>query len=81
VPVVRLTEVFRQAAIAHHHQRAPDSTRADARMRGAEPSSDFQFRRADDPERIAATLVKLCRRGFQNGFVSTRSSDVRFFVR
>ena len=60
VPVVRLTEVFRQAADsqiitnAHRIRRGqmPD-------MRGADPSSDFHFVERDDPEKIAATLVKL----------------------
>src|ERR1700682_3006039 len=60
VPVVRLTEVFRQAAgsqiitNAHRIRRGqmPD-------MRGADPSSDFHFVERDDPEKITATLVKL----------------------
>jgi AAA domain-containing protein len=60
VPVVRLTEVFRQAADsqiitnAHRIRRGqmPD-------MRGADPNSDFHFVERDDPEKIAATLVKL----------------------
>ena len=60
VPVVRLTEVFRQAAgsriitNAHRIRRGqmPD-------VRGADPSSDFHFVERDEPEKIAATLVKL----------------------
>jgi exodeoxyribonuclease V alpha subunit len=60
VPAVRLTEVFRQAADsriitnAHRIRRGqmPD-------VRGADPSSDFHFVERDDPEKIAATLVKL----------------------
>src|SRR5205085_5603733 len=60
VPVVRLTEVFRQAAgsriiiNAHRIRRGqmPDTG-------GADPSSDFHFVERDDPEKIAATLVKL----------------------
>jgi len=60
VPVVRLTEVFRQAAgspiitNAHRIRRGqmPD-------VGGADPSSDFHFVERDDPEKIAATLVKL----------------------
>jgi exodeoxyribonuclease V alpha subunit len=60
VPVVRLTEVFRQAAdsriitTAHRIRRGqmPD-------MREADPSSDFHFVERDDPEKIVATLVKL----------------------
>jgi len=60
VPVVRLTEVFRQAAgsriitNAHRIRRGqmPD-------VGGADPSSDFHFVERDEPEKIAATLVKL----------------------
>ena len=60
LPVVRLTEVFRQAAdsriitTAHRIRRGqmPDMTEAD-------PSSDFHFVERDDPEKIVATLVKL----------------------
>ena len=60
VPVVRLTEVFRQAAdsriitTAHRIRRGqmPD-------MKGADPSSDFHFVERDDAEKIVATLVKL----------------------
>ena len=60
VPVVRLTEVFRQAAgsqiitNAHRIRRGqmPDLRRADS-------SSDFHFIERDDPQKIAATLTKL----------------------
>jgi exodeoxyribonuclease V alpha subunit len=60
VPVVRLTEVFRQAAgsqivtSAHRIRRGqmPD-------LREAASSSDFHFIEREDPEKIAATLVKL----------------------
>jgi exodeoxyribonuclease V alpha subunit len=60
VPVVGLTEVFRQAADsqiitnAHRIRRGqmPD-------VRGADPSSDFHFVERDDPEKISAMLVKL----------------------
>ena len=60
VPVVRLTEVFRQAAdsriitMAHRIRRGqmPD-------MKEADPSKDFHFVERDDPEKILATLVKL----------------------
>jgi exodeoxyribonuclease V alpha subunit len=59
VPVVRLTEVFRQAAgsqiITNAHRirqgQMPDIRRAD-------PSSDFHFIERDDPEKIAANLRK-----------------------
>ena len=60
VPVVRLTEVFRQAAaskiitVAHliRQGKMPD-------FRSAEPSSDCHFVERDTPEEIAATLVRL----------------------
>jgi exodeoxyribonuclease V alpha subunit len=60
VPVVRLTEVFRQAAAsriitsAHliRQGRMPE-------LRTAESGSDFHFVERDTPEEIAATLVRL----------------------
>src|SRR5580704_7015795 len=59
-PVVRLTEVFRQAADSHIITNAHRIRRGQMPdMRGAEPSSDFHFVERDDPEKIAATLVKL----------------------
>ena len=62
VPVVRLTEVFRQAAaskiITSAHSirqgRMPE-------LRSAESGSDFYFIERDTPEEITATLVKLVR--------------------
>jgi exodeoxyribonuclease V alpha subunit len=60
VPVVRLTEVFRQAAGSQIITNAHSMRRGQmADMRGADLSSDFHFVERDDPERIAATLVKL----------------------
>ena len=60
VPVVRLTEVFRQAAssriITNAHLirqgKMPE-------LRTAESGSDFHFVERDSPEEIAATLVRL----------------------
>ena len=60
VPVVRLTEVFRQAAAskiitsAHliRQGKMPD-------LRATEASSDFHFVERETPEEIAATLVRL----------------------
>ena len=60
VPVVRLTEVFRQAADSHiitNAHRIRQGQMPD--MRGTDPTSDFHFVERDDPEKIAATLVKL----------------------
>jgi exodeoxyribonuclease V alpha subunit len=60
MPVMPLTEVFRQAAdsqiIANAHRirrgQMPE-------VRGTDSSSDFHFVDRDDPEKIAAALVKL----------------------
>jgi exodeoxyribonuclease V alpha subunit len=60
IPVVRLTEVFRQAATskiitsAHliRQGKMPE-------LRSAESGSDFHFIERDTPEEIAATLVRL----------------------
>lgn len=60
VPIVRLTEVFRQAAdsriITNSHRirrgEMPD-------MRRKDPNSDFHFVEREEPEKIVATLVRL----------------------
>jgi len=60
VPVVRLTEVFRQAADSHIITNAHRIRRGQMPdTRGGDPSSDFHFVKRDDPEKIVATLVKL----------------------
>ena len=60
VPVVRLNEVFRQAAGGHIITNAHRIRRGQMPdVRGADLSSDFHFVERDDPEKIAATLVKL----------------------
>jgi exodeoxyribonuclease V alpha subunit len=67
VPVVRLTEVFRQAASskiitsAHliRQGRMPE-------LRSAESGSDFYFVERDTPEEIAATLVKMVQNRIPN---------------
>jgi exodeoxyribonuclease V alpha subunit len=78
VPVVRLTEVFRQAAgsqiitTAHRIRRGlmPDLRRAD-------PSSDFHFIERDDPEKIAATLVKLVQKRIPERFGLDATRDIQ----
>jgi exodeoxyribonuclease V alpha subunit len=78
VPVVRLTEVFRQAAgsqlIANAHRirqgQMPD-------LRGADPISDFHFVNRDDPEKIATTLVKLVRERIPERFGLDPIRDVQ----
>ena len=60
LPVVRLTEVFRQAADSRIITNAHRIRRGQMpELRGADPSSDFHFVERDDPEKIAATLIKL----------------------
>src|SRR5246500_1988145 len=78
VPVVRLTEVFRQAAdsriitTAHRIRRGqmPD-------MRGAEPSSDVHFVERDDPEEIVAMLIKLVQERIPDRFRLDPIRDVQ----
>jgi len=68
VPVVRLTEVFRQAAVskiitsAHliRQGKMPE-------LRTAESGSDFSLIERETPEEIAATLVRLVRDRIPNG--------------
>ena len=60
VPVVRLTEVFRQAAdsqIIRNAHRIQQGQMPE--MRESDPTSDFHFVERDEPEEIAATLVRL----------------------
>ena len=78
LPVVRLTEVFRQAAhsriitSAHliNEGRLPELPEADA-------SSDFFFIRRDDPERIAETLVEIVKRRIPSKFHLDPIKDVQ----
>jgi len=78
LPVVRLTEVFRQAAhsriITNAHLinegRLPELPEADA-------SSDFFFIRRDDPERITDTLVELVRKRIPSKFRLDPIRDVQ----
>jgi exodeoxyribonuclease V alpha subunit len=78
VPVVRLTEVFRQAAgsqiitNAHRIRRGqmPDLRRADS-------SSDFHFIERDDPEKIAATLTKLVQKRIPERFGLDTIRDIQ----
>jgi exodeoxyribonuclease V alpha subunit len=78
VPVVRLTEVFRQAAgsqiitSAHRIRRGqmPEIRRAD-------PSSDFHFIERDEPEKAAATLVKLVQKRIPERFGLDATRDVQ----
>jgi exodeoxyribonuclease V alpha subunit len=78
VPTVRLTEVFRQAAnsqiitSAHRIRRGqmPD-------VRRAGRDSDFHFIERDEPEKIAATLVKLVKERIPQSFGFDPIRDVQ----
>jgi exodeoxyribonuclease V alpha subunit len=78
VPVVRLTEVFRQAAdsriITSAHQinegRLPELP-----AKGAE--QDFYFVEREEPERIADTLVELVKRRIPNKFKLDPIRDIQ----
>jgi exodeoxyribonuclease V alpha subunit len=60
VPVVRLTEVFRQVAGSQIISNAHRIRRGEMpELRGTDPTSDFHFVERDDPEGIAETLVKV----------------------
>jgi exodeoxyribonuclease V alpha subunit len=68
VPVVRLTEVFRQAAssniITSAHLIRQGKT---PELRTAEAGSDFHFVERETPEEISATLVRLVQDRIPNG--------------
>ena len=78
VPIMRLTEVFRQAANsqiivnAHRIRRGqmPD-------VRGAGRDSDFHFIERDEPEKVAATLVKLVKERIPQRFGFDPIRDVQ----
>ena len=60
IPVVRLTEVFRQAAGSHIISNAHRIRQGEMpELRGTDPTSDFHFVERDDPDAIAETLVKV----------------------
>jgi exodeoxyribonuclease V alpha subunit len=78
VPTVRLTEVFRQAANsqiitnAHRirHGQMPD-------VGGSGRDSDFHFLERDEPEKIAATLLKLVKERIPRSFSFDPIRDVQ----
>src|SRR5437773_12262742 len=78
VPVVRLTEVFRQAAGSRIITNAHRIRRGQMpELRDADPSSDFHFVERDDPEKIAATLVKLVKERISERFGLDPIRDVQ----
>ena len=61
VPVVRLTEVFRQAAQeSHHHQRAHRINQGSILdLNPPQADSDFYFVQVEDPETAVARIIEL----------------------
>jgi exodeoxyribonuclease V alpha subunit len=78
VPVVRLSEVFREAAESRIITNAHRIRRGQMpEMHGAEPSSDFHFVERDEPEQIVATLVNLVQERIPEGFGLDPIRDVQ----
>ena len=78
VPVVRLTEVFRQAAnsriITNAHRIRQGQM---PNMNAADADSDFHFVEREGPEKIAATLVKLVKERIPQRFALDPIRDVQ----
>jgi exodeoxyribonuclease V alpha subunit len=78
VPVVRLTEAFRQAAnsriITNAHRIRQGQT---PEMSEADSNSDFHFVEREDSEKIAATLVKLVKERIPQRFALDPIRDVQ----
>jgi exodeoxyribonuclease V alpha subunit len=78
VPVVRLTEVFRQAAGSQIITNAHRIRRGQMpEIRQADPSSDFHFIERDEPEKVAATLVKLVQKRIPERFGLNAINDIQ----
>jgi exodeoxyribonuclease V alpha subunit len=78
VPVVRLTEVFRQAAhsrIITCAHRVNEGHVPDLSSQPAE--SDFHFIERDEPERIADTLIRLVKTRIPQGFGLDAIRDIQ----
>ena len=81
VSVVRLTHVFRQAAISKIVTSAHLIRQGKMRqLRPAESGSDFHFVERETPEDIAATLVKLVKDRIPKGPRLTPSATYRFCI-
>ena len=82
VPVVRLTEVFRQAAqsrIITSAHRINLGSIPNLGARGEE--SDFYFVQADDPEAAVSRIIELVKTRFQSGSASIPSAISKSCVR
>jgi exodeoxyribonuclease V alpha subunit len=78
VPVVRLTEVFRQAAGSQIITNAHRICRGQMpEMHRADPSSDFHFIERDEPEKVTATLVKLVQKRIPERFGLNAINDIQ----
>ena len=78
VPVMRLTEVFRQAAGSQIITNAHRIRRGQMpEIRRADPSSDFHFIERDEPENVAATLVKLVQKRIPERFGLNAINDIQ----
>jgi exodeoxyribonuclease V alpha subunit len=62
VPVVRLTEVFRQAASSRIITNAHRINRGEMPDLSPDPTSDFQFVEANEPEEVVGRLVQVVAR-------------------
>ena len=82
VPVVRLTEVFRQAAqsrIITNAHRINQGSMPD--LQPARAESDFYFVQADDPETAVGRIIELGRHGSPSGSALIPFATSRFCVR
>jgi exodeoxyribonuclease V alpha subunit len=78
VPVVRLTEVFRQAANSQIIRSAHRIRNGEMpETRGSAPSSDFHFVERNEPENIAETLVNLVQKRIPERFHLDPIRDVQ----
>ena len=82
MPVVRLTEVFRQAAqsqIIVNAHRINQGVIPD--LRKPEAESDFYFVEADDPETAVPRILELVKTRIRAALVSTQSAISRCSAR
>jgi exodeoxyribonuclease V alpha subunit len=78
VPTVRLTEVFRQAANSQIITNAHSVRRGQMPdVRGAGRDSDYHFVERDEPEQIAATLIRLVKERIPQRFGFDPIRDVQ----
>ena len=76
--VVRLTEVFRQAAhsrIITNAHRINDGQMPE--LAGQDPASDFHFVEREEPEKIASTLVEMVKRRIPDKFKLDPIRDIQ----